>query len=140
VDQSEVGLAKARALAAEQRVTIRTEAARLEQFVIAPGAWAGIISIFVHHLPAVRRPLHRAVVAGLKPGGAFVLEAYAPAQIGMGTGGPREPERLAGLADLTAELDGLEWRIGREGEREVVEGRYHHGRAVTVQLLGVRQA
>src|SRR4051794_7348230 len=43
VDQSEVGLAKARALAEAKRVEVKTVVADLGQFRIEPGAWSGII-------------------------------------------------------------------------------------------------
>lgn len=135
VDISPVGLAKARALAAERGVAVTTVAADLEQFTIAPGAWSGIVSIFGHLPPAIRAPLHRRVVAGLAPGGVFVLEAYTPAQIGRGTGGPSDPAMTPTLAILKAELAGLDVEIGVERQREVVEGSGHTGLAEVVQVL-----
>ncbi len=138
MDQSRVGLEKAEALARARGVRIATVAAGLEEFAIAPAAWSGIVSVFAHLPPALRRDVHRRVVAGLAPGGVFVLEAYAPRQLEFGTGGPQDPERLAALGTLTAELAGLELEIAREVERDVVEGRYHTGRAATVQILARR--
>jgi SAM-dependent methyltransferase len=57
VDQSEVGLAKARALAADRGLTIETVRADLATFPIEPGAWAGIVSIFCHLPRSIRVPL-----------------------------------------------------------------------------------
>jgi SAM-dependent methyltransferase len=138
MDQSGVGLERARTLATERGVRIATVQADLAEFVIEPAAWDAIVSIFVHLPSVLRARVARATVAGLKPGGAFVLEAYTPAQIGAGTGGPSDPDRLASLATLMDEYAGLEWRIARELEREVVEGRMHTGRASVVQLLGMQ--
>lgn len=135
VDQSPVGLAKAEALARERGVTIATVVADLTAYRIEPGAWSGIVSIWIHLLPAARATLHRAVVAGLAPGGAFVLEAYAPRQIEFGTGGPPEVEKLISLSALSTELAGLEFEIAREIERDVHEGRLHHGRSAVVQIV-----
>src|SRR5262245_4923475 len=42
VDQSEVGLAKARRLAEERGVRVETQPADLSDYPIRPGAWAGI--------------------------------------------------------------------------------------------------
>src|SRR4051812_40107727 len=42
VDQSEAGLAKARRLADERGVRVRTRRADLRDYPIEPGAWAGI--------------------------------------------------------------------------------------------------
>ncbi len=138
VDQSVVGLAKARRLASERGLEIETLAADLEGFPIEPGAWAGIVSIFCHLPRSVRVPLHAAAVSGLRPGGVLVLEAYTPHQIGRGTGGPRDPDMLVSLADLRVELAGLELVHARELERDVREGLYHTGIASVVQVVGVR--
>ena len=140
VDQSAVGAERAQRLAAARGVQIETITADLAEFVIAPGAWDGIVSIFGHLPPALRADVHRRSVAGLRPGGAFVLEAYAPRQLQFGTGGPRagQEELLVPLASLVAELDGLVLERAVEREREVQEGSYHHGQAAVVQVLGFK--
>ena len=138
VDQSEVGLAKARRLAGARGVEIDTVLADLANHTIAANAWAGIIATFAHLPPALRGRIHREVVAGLRPGGVFILEAYTPAQLALGTGGPKSPELLMTLAGLRDELPGLELLIGREIERDVVEGDGHTGRGAVVQILARR--
>ena len=140
VDGSSVGLAKARALAAERGVELTTEVADLAGYRIAPGAWAGIVAIWVHLPREVREPLFGQVAAGLRPGGVFILEAYTPAQLGRGTGGPPDPALLISLAEWQRLLPGLEWLVAREVEREGREGRLHGGLSATVQLVGRRPA
>jgi SAM-dependent methyltransferase len=135
VDSSAVGLAKAAQLAEEHGVRIETLTADLADFVIEPGCWDAIVSIFCHVPPSIRRTLHRQVVAGLRPGGLFVLEAYTPAQLELRTGGPPTVELLMTLADLREELAGLEFLQAREIERDVVEGRLHTGRGAVVQIV-----
>ena len=135
VDQSEVGLAKARRLAEKRGVKIETVVSNLADYFIAPGAWAGMVTTFAHLPPDLRRRLHRAVAAGLQPGGVYILEAYTPAQLAFATGGPKSPELLMTLAGLREELSGLEFLAGRELEREVIEGGGHTGRAAVVQIL-----
>ena len=110
----------------------------LEDLVIDPGAWDVVVSIFVHQPAELRAELHRRVAAGLAPGGMFVLEAYTPEQFGRGTGGPPDPSRLASLAELRRELEGLELLHAVETEREVVEGHLHTGAAAVVQILARR--
>jgi len=58
VDLSPVGLDKARRLAAERGVPIDTVVADLEDYVITPDSWQGIVSIFCHLPPPVRRRLY----------------------------------------------------------------------------------
>lgn len=135
VDQSEVGLAKARQLAAARGLKIETVVADLATYEIEPGKWFGVVSIFLHLPTELRRRVHASVVRGLAPGGVYVLEAYTPAQLAFGTGGPKELERLMTLPDLREELTGMEMIVGREIEREVVEGSGHTGRAAVVQVV-----
>ncbi len=138
VDQSEVGLTKARRLARARGVEIETLVTDLTHYTIVAGAWAGIVATFAHLPPALRRRIHREVVTGLKPGGVFILEAYTPAQLAFGTGGPKSPELLMTLSAVREELSGLELLIGREFEREVMEGGGHTGRGAVVQILARR--
>jgi SAM-dependent methyltransferase len=139
VDQSLVGLDKARRLAESRGVHLETVQADLADFEIAPGGYSGIVSVFVHLPPALRARLHGDVVRGLRPGGAFVLEAFTPAQLELGTGGPKVAELMMDLKVLRNELVGLDLEIARELGRDIHEGRYHQGRSAVVQVLGFKQ-
>ena len=44
------------------------------------------------------------------------------------------------LPQLQVELEGLEFLIARETERDIIEGRYHKGRAAVVQILARKAA
>jgi len=139
VDASAAGIAKAAELARTRGVRIDTVAADLALFTISPESWSGIVAIFAHLPPPLRRAVHRAAAAGLAPGGVFVLEAFTPRQLEFGTGGPQKRELLYTLDDLREDLAGLDLEIGRELERNVVEGSYHTGRAALVQVLARRR-
>ena len=139
VDQSAMGLAKARRLAEANGVVIETVHADLKSYEIMPSAWAGIVATFAHLPPPLRRKVHAAVVQGLMPGGVFILEAYTPAQLALGTGGPKVPELLMSLDGLRNELSGLEFIVAQEIERDMIEGNFHHGRGAVVQILARRR-
>lgn len=140
VDKSPVGLTKARQLAAARGLTIDTVVADLAHYVIEPNAWAGIVSIFCHLPTTIRQPLYAAITRGLRPGGILLLEAYTPQQLPKTTGGPKDPDMLLTLKQLTAELPGLDFLHAQELDREVQEGAYHTGQASVVQLLARRPA
>ena len=143
VDQSVVGLARAHSLASARGVTIDTEMADLADIDPGEAEWDAVVSVFAHTAADVRRALHRRVVRALRPGGAFVLEAYTPEQTARDTGGPSgEAARdICMTADgLRAELDGLRFEVLRETERAVHEGLYHTGEASVVQVLAVKPA
>lgn len=135
IDASAVGLAKAERLAATRGVHLTTQVVDLADYTIEPGAWAGIVSIFVHLPPPLRRRVHAQVVRGLAPGGLFILEAYSPDQLRHGTGGPSNPELLPTLDALGAELAGLEFEHAAALERDVREGAFHRGRSAVVQVV-----
>ncbi len=138
VDASPVGLAKAQRLARDRGVTIETVVADLAEFAIAPSSWDGIVSIFCHLPPALRRAVHAAVVRGLRPGGVFVLEAYTPRQLEFGTGGPSDPALMPTLDLLRDELAGLDFEHAVECERPVREGAFHDGLSAVVQVRARR--
>ena len=135
VDGSEVGLAKARALAASRGVALTTVVADLAEFEAAPESFGAVVSIFAHLPPEIRRAVHRRAVGWLRPGGIVLLEAYTPAQVGRGTGGPPDPAMCMTVETLRDEFAGLEIMLARETERTVVEGRCHTGEASVVQFM-----
>ncbi len=138
VDASGTGLVKAQALAAAKGVTLTTHIADLAEYHITPCHWAGIIATWAHLPPPLRRQVHGQVVEGLAPGGVYLLEAYTPLQLKFGTGGPREISLLMTLAGLRAELAGLDLEVGRECERDVIEGTLHTGHSAVVQVCARR--
>lgn len=138
VDGSEIGLRKAGELAAERGVAITTIHADLSEFEIEPEQWDGIIACYCHLPSAIRIPLHRAAVRGLKPGGVFVLEAFSKEQLGYGTGGPQSLDMLISLDELKQELAGLEFVHAVQIERTVQEGSRHTGLASVVQVMGIK--
>jgi len=140
LDASAVGLAKAKRLAAERRVRIETTQADLADYRFEPAAWDAIVSIWCHLPHDLRARVHRGVVDALRPGGAYLLESYTPAQLSFRTGGPKSLDLLPSLAELRAELAGLRLEVGLEREREVHEGRAHNGRSAVVQVLARKQA
>jgi len=140
VDFSREGLRKTARLAAERGVDVELVEADLSSYDLGVDRWAGIVSIFAHTPPEIRRRLHAAIPHALRPGGVLVLEAYRPEQLALGTGGPRDAAFMPTLSDLRTELAGLDLEIAREASREVHEGRYHAGPSATVQVVAVRRA
>jgi len=138
VDSSEVGLRKAQALATERGVTMTCIHADLGAFEIGTEKWDGIIACYCHLPSAIRIPLHRRAVCGLKHGGVFVLEAFSQEQLAYGTGGPQSVDMLMSLAAVKEELAGLEFRHAVQLEREVREGSGHTGLASVIQIVGIK--
>lgn len=138
VDFSAEGLRKTERLARELGVEVATVHADLASFVPEREAFAGVVAIWAHLPPEVRKRVHGWVPEALRPGGVYVLEAYTPEQLALGTGGPKDATFLMTLEGLRAELAPLAFDIGREVRREVQEGPLHAGASATVQVLARR--
>lgn len=135
VDYAEEGLRKARRLADERNVSIETVHSDLAEYRAPEKSFDAVVSIFCH-LPAnIRRHVHGDLERILKPAGLFILEAYTPAQLAFGTGGPKDRALLYSLDELREDLTAFDFVIAREVERDVVEGSLHTGRAATVQIV-----
>ena len=140
VDGSEVGLAKARALAESRGLVIRTEVADLANYVPHENCYGSVVSISCHLPSDVRRRLHRLVERSLKPGGIFLLEGYTKSQLSRDTGGPKDPDLLTGRLDLEEDFRNCELILSQEIEREVIEGDYHSGLASVVQFIAKKRS
>ncbi len=138
VDQSEVGMRKAERWARERDLSLRTQVGDLATFDVPPASLDVVTSIYVHLPEALRADLHRRVVSWLRPGGFFVLEAYAPEQLARDTGGPRDASRLAPLGVIVGELAGVAIVHRAALTRTVREGQFHTGEADVVQVVGRR--
>ena len=139
VDSSPVGLQKARELAATQGVTLTTVLADLGDWSPAPASFDAVVLIYTHLPGAIRRSAHRRLASGLRPGGWLILEAFHPAQLAHGSGGPKDPDMLYTPALLDADFRrpagpgaDLGWR------NHLSEGPGHQGLAHVTRWVGRR--
>lgn len=139
VDASKAGLQKTKTLAQEKGVCVETVHADLSDFDLGQNKWDVIVSIWCHLPSELRKKVHAAAVKALKSGGRLVLEAYTPDQLRHGTGGPKSVDMLMQLSTLTEELEGLDFVIGRECEREIHEGQGHSGLSAVVQVVAQKK-
>lgn len=138
IDLSPAGVAKAGQLAADRGVDVEFRVGDLAELELEPGTWPLIVSVFAHTPPAVRTHVHHEVVRGLAPGGRYIMEAYSPAQLGRGTGGPPDVDLLVATVDVERELVGMRFDVLREVERDVIEGARHTGLASVTQVVAVK--
>jgi SAM-dependent methyltransferase len=140
IDLAVEGVAKARSLAGREGVTIDAQVADVTRYDYGNARWDAIVSIFLHLPAKVRRSTHRRAIAGLKPGGVFVYEAYGPEQAQYGTGGPPEIDLRHPLADVLVDFDGCTIEHAFTGVRSVLEGNAHRGDGYVVQVIARRQS
>lgn len=138
VDQSAVGNAKARRLAALKGVCITTVTADLNDYVIEPGSWDLIIDFFCHMPETERVALHQRVIDGLKPGGAYIYEIFTPQQLELATGGPTTRDLVVSLEQARTELAGLNLRVAREVVRHRDEEDSDSRLQAVLQVMGIK--
>ncbi len=131
VDFSEVGLAKASALAAKHGVTITTVLADLADFDPGSARWDLVVSIFSQPPSLIRQRLYRQLQLALRPGGRFVLESKVEVNA-------TAEDRYPGVKILREEIAPLTIALLREQERELREGQYHIGRQRTAQIVAFK--
>ena len=139
-DIAEVGVAKARRLAAERGVSVDFQVADCDGFAWPEAHYDGVAAIFVQFAdPALRERLFAHMQRCLKPGGTLLLQGYTPKQLEYRTGGPPLLSHLY-TADLLREafaaMDIVEMR---DYEADVAEGSGHHGRSALIGLVARRR-
>lgn len=137
VDISEVGVTRARALAAELGVRIDTLVADLKVWTPPTGTFDAVVLTYLHMPPAMRTAVHRKVATALRSGGLLLLEAFHPRQLGRSSGGPKEVELLYTLEDVRSDFNGaLDEELGGELEVLLDEGPGHQGMAAVTRYRG----
>jgi SAM-dependent methyltransferase len=135
-DIAEVGVAKARRLAAEAQVAVNFEVADCDGWRWPVEAYDAVAAIFVQFAdPATRERLFANIVRALKPGGLLVLQGYTPRQLEYKTGGPPILSHLYTAELLRSAFAALQIVELREYEAELNEGSQHHGRSALIGLV-----
>jgi 2-polyprenyl-3-methyl-5-hydroxy-6-metoxy-1,4-benzoquinol methylase len=138
-DIAEVGVAKARRLAAEQGVTVNFSVADCDGYAWSRAAFDGVAAVFIQFAdPEMRARLFERMVQALKPGGTLVLQGYTPKQLEYRTGGPPLASHLYTEALLRTAFAELEILALREYEAEVSEGSGHNGRSALIGMVARR--
>ena len=137
VDSSQVGLQKARELAASRGVALATELADLNDWAPDAASLDAVVLIYTHLPGTIRQAAHRRLAQGLRPGGWLILETFHPAQLAHASGGPKDADMLYTPEQLDADFAGLlapvlVW----QGEITLSEGPGHQGLAHVTRWVG----
>jgi SAM-dependent methyltransferase len=137
IDFSPTAIAKARALATERGVSVRSEQADVLSWEWPHGEFDVIAAIFVQFAwPAERTRMFAGIKRALRPGGWLFLEGYRPKQLEYRTGGPSQLERLYTRDLLEAEFGDLSFLEIEEYDAELSEGSRHKGMSALIDLVG----
>jgi SAM-dependent methyltransferase len=113
VDFSEVGVRKARELAAARGVSVDWLVVDLHDYRPEPRAFA-LVLIFYLQVPAgQRQPIMRAAADAVAPGGTFLLVGHDSSNLQHGHGGPQNPSVLYTAPDVVEDITGAGLQIER---------------------------
>jgi len=136
IDFSPVALAKARKLAAERGVTLRTEEADLATWRWPEAGVDLVVAIFIQFAaPALRERIFAGLKRALRPGGLLLLQGYRPKQLEYKTGGPPLVENLYTEELLRAAFADLEIVSLRSHDDVIHEGTGHDGMSALIDLV-----
>jgi SAM-dependent methyltransferase len=136
IDFSPTGLAKARALAAERGVSLRTELADIVTWRWPVNAFDVVAAIFIQFVsPPERRIVFDGIKGALKPGGLLLMQGYRPEQLAYGTGGPGKAENLYTRALLEQEFGTFATLDIVEHDSAISEGTGHVGMSALIDLV-----
>jgi SAM-dependent methyltransferase len=137
VDFSPTALAKAKALARQRGVTVRTMQADIIAWDWPSAEFDVIVGIFFQFVgPPERARIFAGIRKALKLGGLLLLEGYGPKQLEYKTGGPSELENLYTEELLRAEFAGFSELGVKSYDSMMSEGIRHVGMAALVDLVG----
>ncbi len=136
VDFSGVALEKARKLAAQNGVTLRTEMAALCLWDWGQERFDVVVAIFIQFAaPHERTLLFSNMKKCLKPSGYLILQGYRPQQIEYKTGGPPQAENMYTAAMLQEDFGDMTILHLREHDNLIAEGTGHQGLSALIELI-----
>jgi 2-polyprenyl-3-methyl-5-hydroxy-6-metoxy-1,4-benzoquinol methylase len=136
-DIAEVGVAKARKLAADADVSVAYHVAGCDDWQWAANTYGAVVAVFVQFAdPAMRSRLFTHMVHALKPGGVLILQGYTPKQLDYKTGGPGVLSHLYTAELLREAFASLQTIELVEYEADLNEGAHHSGRSALIGFVG----
>lgn len=135
IDFSPAALAKARALAAENKIDIVFEEADVHAWPYPDAGFDVVAEIFTQFsTPDQRAQKWAGMRRALKSGGLLIVQGYTPKQLEHGTGGPKQIEHLYTRQMLEQAFGDLNDVSIVEEERELREGEGHSGPSAIIGL------
>lgn len=140
MDISEVGVAKARRLAAERGASVDFRIADVLAWDWVPDAYDLVVGVFIQFLdPQQRATVFEGMQRTLRPGGRLLLHGYRVEQLAYGTGGPPDPRHLYDERVLSDAFAAMDVEVLESYDTELVEGPGHAGMSALMDLVATKR-
>ncbi len=135
IDYSDVGLTKARKLAADYDVNIRFIHAEILEFDLLDLELDGIVNIYLHMTGTEIRTMHEKYRNALNPGGVLLAEVYSKEQLQYCSGGPKSIEALYDIEYFKRDFSDWNRFYLAQEIINLNEGNGHNGAASVVRVV-----
>ncbi|GAL00560.1 hypothetical protein JCM19314_1597 [Nonlabens ulvanivorans] len=137
-DISTSGKVKAMQLSAAQKVVVDYQVTSVLDFKTE--IKFDTIGLCYTHFPIeIRKDAFQHLLKFLKPNGTVIFEAFAKAQLGKPSGGPKNFGMLFSIEEVKDEFPELEFKLLEEKTIELAEGNYHKGKAEVIRFIGIKK-
>jgi SAM-dependent methyltransferase len=137
IDFSPTAQKKARALAAERKVSLEIIQTDVHAWTYPEAGFDVVVEIFAQFsTPDERAVKWAGMRRALKPGGLLIVQGYTPKQLDYATGGPKQIEHLYTRALLQGTFGDFRDMKFTEEERVLHEGDAHSGMSAVIGLTG----
>lgn len=141
MDVSEVGVGKARRLAADRGTSVDFRVADILSWDWKPDAYDIVVAVFIQFLdPHQRSRVFDGMQRTVRPGGRLLLHGYRPEQIGYATGGPSDPTHLYDETLLSESFAAMSIDVLDAYDATLQEGAGHAGMSALIDLVATRPA
>ena len=140
MDVSQVGVGKARRLAADRGATVDFRVADIMVWEWEPDAYDLVVAVFIQFLdPQQRSTVFDGMQRTLRPGGRLLLHGYRPEQIQYATGGPSDPAHLYDEALLAVTFAEMQIEVLHSYDTTITEGAGHAGMSALIDLVATKR-
>ncbi len=137
IDFSPTAIEKAKALARERGVALKTEIADLATWSWPKEAFDVTAAIFIQFAgPDLRPAVFAGMKAALRPGGLLLMQGYRPEQLAYKTGGPSDITHLWTRQLLEQHFSDMASVEIAEHDIVIREGVHHVGMSALIDFIG----
>ena len=135
-DFSEVGIDKAKALAAQKNVSVDYRHCDIYDQDWSAEKYDNVVAIFIQFVtPSEIKKIFEGLQSAVKLGGTLLIHGYTPEQIKYGTGGPSNPDHMYTEELLASSFANMSIKLNRAYYAEISEGTGHSGQSALIDFV-----
>jgi len=140
MDSSQIGLDKARKLAALHNVAPTFELADIYEYDWQAHSYDNLVAIFIQFAPPeMWERIFTGMKSALRSGGCLMLHGYTPRQIDYGTGGPSNVAHLYTPDMLVTYFGDMDIHLNQAYEAVLDEGDGHQGQSAVIDFIAYKR-